>query len=677
MLSLVVGLQPGPAEDKWQWHMGAGNAAFAKADYAKAEQAFAAAVEVVGRWHRDDEHYPAALLKCAEAQLAQGKYVQVEHSCAQAWPLFALLDGADRPKVARCLNVQAQATWALGRTEQAENLARLALAMRQKHLPKYHFAIAESIHTLAAMGRGYQRITTKDLWSPIAYDDSLVGKSLERQTKALGNDHPKLAYCLLAAVRARADESEKLLLRAIELVTRERGKEHPDVAEYWTELAHVYCRGEQYALAVKAQEHALNLLRMHFGPEHPRLNVALLNLSLIQERLGLLSEADATRHAALRCHFAGLTDDELCWAFDQLNADENYESLYALSLSELSHDEAYLTEMVRRKGNTIAAYLERQHTAVLKRPPSRDLSSRSRCNLHLLTGLRRVQGAADPLDIAVWGPKQQWESIFPNLPTIELGPTNVDKVAIWMYDGEIGFYGRERHWHVEVRDSQGKLLPSTAPPSRFGSGDYWSASLNADKSWQAKLDLRSFMELVPGDYTVRIQYHDRWPIASSNCLAGLIVSQSKTFPLHVQPRVIGFTQQERQLIKEQIDQLNDAAAALVLDGREYPWREAKDFLTPGSPPSKILTFGWKAVPALLDQLDAAKLTPQRRAWLLGLLFSITTWHDPRAQEGILDAYEQWGPEGLEATGGILDETKQRLFAQRWREFRNYIVVQEK
>ncbi len=127
---------------------------------------------------------------------------------------------------------------------------------------------------------------------------------------------------------------------------------------------------------------------------------------------------------------------------------------------------------------------------------------------------------------------------------------------------------------------------------------------------------------------------------------------------------------------------------------------AHDFVKPDTPPGKLLALRWKAVPALLDGLADEKLTPKKRAWVLALLFSITGRNDPRGAEGVLGSYSDreagwqvWGGVGGKAeAGGFggsedghvwdlfgrgIDAKKQRIFAERWRAFKDFIVVRER
>jgi tetratricopeptide (TPR) repeat protein len=617
LLPAVVAFQPERMEKEWQKHMDAGNAAFAKADYVRAEQAFTEAADIAWGWHRDHEQYPTALLKRAEAQVAQGKYVQAEHLCDQAWPKFAVLGGLDAPAVARCFNVKAQAVLELGRDAQAEKLRSLASTMRQ-------------------------------------------GKEANGPQKKNPVD-----------------------------------PNHPSVADGWTALAAEHLQKENHALANKINAKAVALLRKHFGPVHPRLAQALRQLATIQLAQGSYLEADDTYRLALRCHFAGLSDVELCAAFDQIETDRQRWYDDPRGSNGFSGEEGYLSEMMRRQGATITAYLKGKHSQLLKLRKKVDELTWPPNNLNVLTALRRVQKSAAPLEVVINGP-QRWECIFPHLPAIEVALTNVDKQKLPVGIQRGGDYrsGRQERWRFEVRDSNGKRLPVKESPSSEGGGLFREVNLQHGECFDTVLNMRSFVDLLPGDYAVCIQYHDRWLIAALNSVAGLVISRSETFELHVQPRVIGVTKVERQFVQEQINQLDDKAKVLLLGG-EYRGKDALEFIAPTSPAGKILKLGWKSVPVLLDELDNAKLSPGRRAWILALLYSITTWNDPR-QDGVLGNHRGWdagwsivsggngkmsafsaGWSGPYDSMGTIDETKQRTFAQRWREFRNYIVVQVK
>jgi tetratricopeptide (TPR) repeat protein len=694
--SLLVGLavQPGALEKEWEKHMRAGEAALEQYRFSDAEQAFAAAVEAAQSGHGHNRRFPAAQVKLAAALLGQGKYLQAEHLCQRAWPLLARLHGAESAEVARCLNLQAETCWALGLHEQAENLAKLAYGLRKKKLPREHYDLAESVQTLATMKLAYEEETTVgEKFVAVAHDDSMARVSLEIQEKALGKDDPRLAACLRAAAQtfSRWDKeglqkAEKHLLRALRLLIRDRGERHPVLADYWTELARIYHAQGKHTLAEQAQQKALDRLRRHFGATHPRLSQALMSLSEIRKSLGRAAASAAALEEASRCHFAGLSDDELCACFDRLPPGSG------------SQDE-YLLEMIRRQGAVFRSYLTRKHNEVhavrrkydvnsLRDPPP---------NLEILTALRRLQKKADPLTVEVRG-VADCEAIFPHLPAFEVALTNVDfqKKLVGIQAGGDYRHGRQERWRFDVRDGRGHAMPCKEPPSGgLGGGLFRYENLKPGNSWDTVLNMRSFVDLVPGDYTVTIQYHDRLGIGSYAHTGGLIVSRSEPFRLHVQPRVIDLTKEDRRVARQAVAGLDDKAAVQILAG-SYT-KAAHEWIDPKSPAGKLLGLGWTAVPTLLDELENSRLSPGHRAWMLALLFSITSWHDPRQEEGVLADYSSkeagwalrsgsngqlsgfsagWGGGGT-VTGGKIDEAAQRAFAKRWRAFRGHLVARDK
>ena len=107
--------------------------------------------------------------------------------------------------------------------------------------------------------------------------------------------------------------------------------------------------------------------------------------------------------------------------------------------------------------------------------------------------------------------------------------------------------------------------------------------------------------------------------------------------------------------------------------------------------------GWKAVPQLIDEVLKEELSIRGEVGILGLLFSITSCHDPRDESEILPDYKSqngcWtvsygfeddqtsfgmGWSGPNSTFGSKPDLKAQLqFAQNWKSFRDYIVVRDR
>ncbi len=656
------------AERDWLLHMAAGEAAFADGRLDVAEKEFVAAHEHFDR--------PGTSFRLAEVRLTRGKYAQAEQLCHTMWPGLARKYGTESPEVAHCLDLQARACAALGIDREAAQLTHLAWEMRTKKLPKDHFGIAQSIHTRRALWRPYEALPLIAIGMHGRGVASDAEDSLKIHEKALPPGDVRLAPCLLAAARAITWDdttelpiAEKRLLAAIELVKKARGERNPALVDYWTELARIYGAQRKVELAADTQQKAITLLHDLYGKRHPQLAKPLAIMSMIQGGLGKIAEAERLAQEASRSHFSGLTDIEMCATFDRL--------------ADHTRKVEYLLEMARRKGPTITGYLSRKH----EEHPS----------LELLTALRRAQNKPDPLPIVLGGPEQE-ESIFPNLPILDVALVNKDaqKKPIGYQEGGDYRGGRQERWRFDVRDAKGNPVPVKPREDPEGGGLSGYSTLKAGESWNTILDMRRFIDLTPGDYTVTVEYHDRQEIASHLHTAGLMLCRSEPFKLHVQPRVIEVTKEDRDAVKAAVAALEEKDRVRILAGTYS--KADHEFIAPASPAGKILALGWRAVPPLFDELENAKLAPHRRAWVVALLFSITSWHDPSDEPEAIGPYQfrgrGWAVSGgrngktyvmgagsgggkLVGRSGTIDENKQKAFAEKWKPFREYIVARDK
>src|SRR5438093_2097559 len=114
---------------------------------------------------------------------------------------------------------------------------------------------------------------------------------------------------------------------------------------------------------------------------------------------------------------------------------------------------------------------------------------------------------------------------------------------------------RQARWRLEVRDAIGRLMPTKEPPSIAGGGIYQMRPLGFDESWNTVLAMDRYVDLVPGDYTLCIQYHDSITIADLESTENLSVYESGPIHLRVQRRVIDLNKQEREQAKECMQKL--------------------------------------------------------------------------------------------------------------------------
>src|SRR6185295_8307036 len=87
--------------------------------------------------------------------------------------------------------------------------------------------------------------------------------------------------------------------------------------------------------------------------------------------------------------------------------------------------------------------------------------------------------------------------------------------------------GRFARCKVEAIGPDGRTLPPREWDSSTSGGMQSSGRLTSGQTWPGTLDLGQFVSFVePGEYRVRIHYHDKEDIASIADLRGWIVSST-------------------------------------------------------------------------------------------------------------------------------------------------------
>lgn len=307
-------------------------------------------------------------------------------------------------------------------------------------------------------------------------------------------------------------------------------------------------------------------------------------------------------------------------------------------------------------------------------------------NLEIFTALRRAQKKPDPLTISVAVPKDS-PATTRSLPILAVRITNTDpeKLPIWFKFGGDGRGGRPARWRIEVTDEYGKPLALDIRSTSLG-GIYKTGTLDGGASFEIELEMRSFVSIPkPGQYTVRVLYHNDVTIAEVDDLSGLIVFESKPFKLKVikdPPKVVELKAGEREKAKSAIEALSETAPIRVVVG-EFSERH-HDFIDPKSPEGILHSLRWQAVPSMLDCLRDPKTSIRRRAWIVALLYVIvkeeelnpvdrwTNW------DNVLTNYKYRGETGAgSSSGGKIDGAKQQKLVERWLAFaKDYIEIKE-
>lgn len=126
------------------------------------------------------------------------------------------------------------------------------------------------------------------------------------------------------------------------------------------------------------------------------------------------------------------------------------------------------------------------------------------------------------------------------LPTfrVALQSLDVKKIPVWLTQGGAYRSGRQARGRFEVRDASGTILPIRQLEGiGIGGGLFTQGFLKYGESWTTDLDMNSYVRIPkPGEYTVRILYHNNVTIVDVPKLAdlkNLIIFSSKPFRLKV------------------------------------------------------------------------------------------------------------------------------------------------
>ena len=114
--------------------------------------------------------------------------------------------------------------------------------------------------------------------------------------------------------------------------------------------------------------------------------------------------------------------------------------------------------------------------------------------------------------------------------------------------------------------------------------------MDSEQSWKTSLHMSNYIgALEPGEYTVRIQYHNTHTIADEAAIDGWLVYTSPPFKLMIKPAVVSFSAEEATCVKEWLRAIPADATMKVLAGTYSKAHYA--FIAPDSPQGKILGKG--------------------------------------------------------------------------------------
>ena len=197
--------------ERWETQNEAGRRFFGRGDFARAEQAFAAAIREAEQLGAADLRLATSLANLAQLKLRQKKHDDAERLFRRSLQIRETALGPDHASLVQTVNGLAAVCYARGDIDAAEPLFQRALSITERRLGAQHPDIVTSLNSLA-------RIAFK------RNDYGAAGPLLERllvmKESTVGPDHPESAPILGSLVKVRCaegalDEAERLARRVV------------------------------------------------------------------------------------------------------------------------------------------------------------------------------------------------------------------------------------------------------------------------------------------------------------------------------------------------------------------------------------------------------------------------------------------------------------------------------
>ena len=191
------------------------------------------------------------------------------------------LRGPVDTSVAENLDLLGVALTQLNKHDEAEPLLRRALEQRRRLLGNTHTATAPVRRASRHAARGAQRVRrprSRSTAKPSRSIEPCPATARVEVAGALGN------LGVLLVRRGTYEEAESLHRRALEIVLRRLGENHPLTAASMQNLAHVLQRRGKLQEAETYHRRALAAKRLALGDTHPSVTISMNNLANLLTR---------------------------------------------------------------------------------------------------------------------------------------------------------------------------------------------------------------------------------------------------------------------------------------------------------------------------------------------------------------------------------------------------------
>jgi tetratricopeptide (TPR) repeat protein len=273
------------AETRWESHNEAGRRHFAQGDYARAEQAFIAAIREASALGADNVRLASSLANLGQLKYRQKDLAQAEALFRRSLAMRERVLGPEHLSLVQSLNNLAAIHYGRGELEQAEPLFRRSLQISETHLGEKHADVAVTLNNLARL---CFRRNDYESAAP------LLLRLLAIKEEAHGPEHPEVASILTSLAKVRSaqgehDAAEQLARRVVVIREKIHSPDDPAIAMSLEALADVYANRGKVREAHDLRERALAIRELAFGPDHP--SVATARAALEMKRAAAQSPA--------------------------------------------------------------------------------------------------------------------------------------------------------------------------------------------------------------------------------------------------------------------------------------------------------------------------------------------------------------------------------------------------
>ena len=247
---------------------------------------------------RAGKEHPNALVSMNNLAIVlskQGKYEQAEEMHRQALGLRETVLGKEHPDALRSMNNLAAVLSNQGKYEQAEEVHRQALGLRETVLGKEHPDTLVSMNNLAAVlsNQGKYEQAEEAHRQALGLMETVLGKEHPDTLRSMNN------LAVVLSKQGKYEQAEEMHRQALELRETVLGKEHPDTLRSMNNLAAVLSNQGKYEQAEEMHRQALRLRETVLGKEHPDTLVSMNNLAAVLSNQGKYEQAEEIHRQAL------------------------------------------------------------------------------------------------------------------------------------------------------------------------------------------------------------------------------------------------------------------------------------------------------------------------------------------------------------------------------------------